>query len=154
MRIEDRRILCAAWLLAMGWFSGLGCGGSDRLQTVAVSGTVRLDGRPISSGVVVFTPEMGRAATGPVQSDGSYTLGTYKPGDGAVIGRHRVAVIAREELPARAGGGPPMPVQGGKWLIPPFYGDSALSRLSFEVKSDGPNRYDIDLSSTAKPARP
>ena len=70
------------------------------------------------------------------------------------IGRHRVAVIAREELPARTGGGPPMPAQGGKWLIPPFYGDSALSGLSFEVKPDGPNRYDIDLSSTAKPAGP
>ena len=154
MKPENRKVVCAVQCLLIGLLPSLGCGKAGRLETATVSGTVTLDGKPLTTGAAIFTPEMGRAATGAVQADGSYTLGTYSPSDGAVLGRHRVAVMAREKLPASAGGGPPMPALGGKWLIPAFYGDSARSGLSFEVKSGGSNRYDIHLMSTAKPAGP
>ena len=123
-----------------------GCRGSGHLETVPVSGTVTLDGKPLAQGTVTFAPEMGRAATGAIQPDGSYTLKTYKPGDGALLGKHRVAVVAREVLPSNG----PEPYRAGRWLIPVFYSDSAQSGLSFEVKP-GKNVYDIELFSTAKP---
>jgi hypothetical protein len=128
-----------------------GCGKGDRLETAKVTGTVTLDGKPLTIGAVVFTPERGRAATGHLQSDGSYALGTYRPGDGAVLGKHCVAVIAREET---SGGIGRSAEKSGAWVAPQFYSDFTKSGLTFEVKSDGPNVYDIKLSSSAKPAQP
>jgi hypothetical protein len=127
-----------------------GCGRGGRLETADVTGTVTLDGKPLAIGTVVFTPERGRAATGKLQSDGTYSLGTYATGDGALLGKHRVAVIARETLP----GAGPMSEKSGAWAAPQFYSDHTKSGLTFEVKADNPNVYDIKLSSSAKPAQP
>lgn len=118
----------------------LGCG-SDRLTTVPVSGTVTLDGRPVPSGKVVFTPERGPAATGAIESDGSFTLGTYGETDGATLGPHRVAVIATESQGNTDDLDAPR-----RWLIPPRYGDPSTSGLTFTVESNGPNRFDLRLS--------
>lgn len=147
----DMRCQIAALLsVAIGALSLCGCGSGYKLETTTVRGKVVLDGKPLGRGTVIFTPQFGRAATGPIQSDGSYTLGTYKPGDGAVLGKHLVSVISREELP----NADPLSMQVGPSLIPVYYGDSGKSGLSYEVKSDGPNVYDIQLSSSAKPAQP
>ena len=128
-----------------------GCGRGSRFETVKVTGTVTLDGKPLTTGTVIFTPERGRAATAKIQADGSYALGTYGSNDGATLGKHSVAVVAREPT---TGGKGPMGDLFGKWLIPQFYSDFTKSGLTFEVKSDGPNVYDIKLSSSAKPAQP
>ena len=125
-----------------------GCGGADQLNTADVSGAVTLDGQPLAKGMVIFTPAAGRGATGTIQSDGTYTLGTYGSSDGAVLGKHMVAVVAREELP---GGEGPMQVRAGPSLIPELYGDAATSGLSFEVTAGGDNVYNIQLSSQATP---
>lgn len=123
MRIVNRKTVYAVQCLLIGLLPSLGCSKAGRLETEAVSGTVSLDGKPLTVGTVIFTPEMGRAATGPIRADGSYTLGTYRPDDGAILGRHRVTVMARENPPASTGGGgPPMLAPAGKWLIPAFYG--------------------------------
>ncbi len=127
-----------------------GCG-VKRLETAPVTGTVRLDGKPLHRGTVIFTPELGRAATGEIQPDGSYRLSTYKSGDGALVGRHRVAVIARDDPPPAKG---PMSEEVGPSLIPEFYSDFVRSGLSFEVKSGKKNVYDIELSSSAQPIKP
>lgn len=128
------------------------CGDRGRLDVAKVYGTVTLDGKPLGKGVVIFTPEAGRGATGLIQPDGRYSLETYKPGDGAVLGKHRVTVVAREELPGQEAARPRSIKPDGPSLIPLFYTDSATSGVSFEVTSGGPHRYDIELSSTAKPA--
>jgi hypothetical protein len=128
-----------------------GCGRGNRLETTTVTGTVTLDGKPLTSGMVIFTPERGRAATATIQSDGTYMLGTYGSHDGATLGKHHVAVVAREGGDEMRG---PVRQSFGKWLIPPLYSDFTKSGLAFEVKADGPNLYDIKLSSTAKPAHP
>ena len=85
---------------------GLGCS-SYTLETAEVRGTVTLDGRPLEGGGVLFVPAQGRGATGTIQRDGTYVLGTYSAGDGATVGRHIVTVnprYAREgsDLPANA----------------------------------------------------
>ncbi|MBN2296171.1 MAG: hypothetical protein JXM70_27315 [Pirellulales bacterium] len=123
-----------------------GCGGTDRLSTAKVSGLVTLDGKPLSKGTVVFTPAAGRAATGKIQPDGTFVLGTYATSDGAVLGKHQVAVVARETK-SRQGGDPAAPPITGPSLIPERYSNSATSGLTFEVTDDGKNEFNIQLSS-------
>jgi hypothetical protein len=63
-----------------------------------VSGKVTYKGEPMKGGGLFFTPLAASAQGVPVpkqglariQSDGSYTVGTYAGSDGAVIGKHRV----------------------------------------------------------------
>lgn len=58
-----------------------------------VKGKVTYKGRPLTSGIVHFEPEgYGRQATGKLQTDGSYTLGTMKEDDGVVAGAHLVTI--------------------------------------------------------------
>ena len=86
-------------LLALGALflvpcSGCGAGGGGApTALVPVKGKVTYKGRPLTSGIVHFEPEgYGRPATGKLQSDGSYTLGTMKEGDGVVAGAHLVTI--------------------------------------------------------------
>ena len=127
-----------------------GCSRTDRLKTVPVSGIVTLDGQPLKMGSVIFTPANGRAATGQIQADGTYVLGTYEEDDGAILGTHQVSVTAREELPPDPGG-LPEPSYGPS-QIPEFYGYAATSGLQFEVV-DGENDIPIELSSQPPGAR-
>lgn len=93
-----RNVRLFAGLMSVGCLALLiglsGCSGSQR-PTAKVSGKVTHDGKPVEGGSVTFAPiadggEAGKPASGEIKSDGSYSLGTYAPGDGAVIGRHRV----------------------------------------------------------------
>lgn len=132
--------------LAVVMVSGLcGCGPNDRLKTAPVKGTVTVDGIPLRTGRIIFTPESGRSATGVISEDGSYQLGTYDENDGAIIGRHKVAVQARPKLQGESGGAPLIPRYGPS-LIPEAYGDQQTSGLEYEV-TDGTNQIDIKLSS-------
>ena len=129
----------------------IGCGSSQRAEMRKVSGMVTLDGRPLTSGYVLFVPDRGRAAKGIIQSDGTYTLGTYSSADGAALGTHRVTVICREETP---------PVQEedvgieisspGRSLIPEHYSEPATSGLTFDVTPEGPSVFDIQLTDSAE----
>ena len=71
--------------------------------TVPVSGTVTYKGKPLTKGTVVFEPDAGRPAHGAIQSDGRYTLSTFKEGDGAVEGAHRVSIsgLNKKVLPLK-----------------------------------------------------
>src|SRR4051794_18765929 len=86
------QILCCALAFAL-------VGGCSRYQldTAPVHGLVTLDGEPLEGGVVTFLPSRGRAASGLIQPDGSYSLATYvqNPKDGAIVGHHRVSVTPK-----------------------------------------------------------
>ena len=70
--------------------------------TVPVKGVLRYQGKPLTSGAVTFEPtDIGREAHGEVRPDGTFELTTFRPGDGAVAGTHRVAVDGAKGLPAR-----------------------------------------------------
>jgi hypothetical protein len=131
-------------VLYLGVFAvSAGCGQDSKLGRV--HGVVRLDGKPVTTGAVRFVPAAGRAAQGFIQSDGTYTLGTFAKSDGALIGPHNVAVIAYE------GGGENRPVyehygQKSKPLVPEKYMAPGTSNLTFEVKP-GDNQADFDLQS-------
>lgn len=91
-----------------------------------MSGIVLIDGAPLTHGFVQVAPAGFRPASGPIGSDGRFTLTTLKEGDGCVVGTHPVAVIATESL------GP----SGQKWHAPKQYAAQDTSGL--KVTIDGP----------------
>jgi hypothetical protein len=84
-----------------------GCGAGDGPHapaTLPVRGKVLYKGRPLAGGSVRFEPEdSGREAFGAIGPDGTFELTTFRNGDGAVSGVHRVAVrpSGRGRLPAK-----------------------------------------------------
>jgi hypothetical protein len=121
----------------------VGCGHDGRLGRV--HGTVRLDGRPVPSGTVRFVPDAGRGANGKIESDGTYALGTFGQSDGALLGPHKVAIVAYEN------GGEERPAyelrnQKMKPLVPEKYMSPGTSGLTFEV-APGDNQADFELKS-------
>ena len=78
--------------------------GCNRLpfELAPVEGTVKYsDGSPLDAEVMVirFEPKdakdavSSRVATGTIKSDGTFSLMTMKPGDGAVVGEHAVVFV-------------------------------------------------------------
>lgn len=78
-----------------------GCGGSGdstpKLSTVPVSGKVTLDGSSFGPGTIEFIPSEGeggetRLASGTIDAEGAFTLGSYTEDDGAVPGNYHVRI--------------------------------------------------------------
>jgi len=118
-----------------------GCRPAHQRDTAPVRGRVTLDGAPVTSGFVIVTPEIGRMAKGIIQSDGSFTMGTYNANDGVQLGKHPVVV---HPVPADEGGSfkhPPGP------SIPEQYGVSSRSGLEIDVTPEGIDNLNIELRS-------
>jgi len=117
-----------------------GCGGADHPPLGSVSGTVTMDGDPLVGVMVLFKPEVGRAAVGTTDEDGHYTTEyTYRV-PGAKTGPTTVMM----EWPL-----------GAKDTKPLAERYTTKSELKVEVKP-GSNTFDFDLKSDAKapPKRP
>ncbi|MGL6097420.1 MAG: hypothetical protein ACRC7O_16685 [Fimbriiglobus sp.] len=119
--------------------AGLGCGGPPS-PLGAVRGTVTLDGKPLRTGVIFFDAPNSRPAVGTVVDGVITEVTTYTPGDGAAIGRLKVAVSATESPPAAPVGADPgvMARSGanhmiGKSLIPARYNQPDTSRLVVDI---------------------
>jgi len=84
--------------ICLGLAALSGCGGPP-LPVARVSGKVTCKGQPVSGGSITFSPvgdgksnNSGKAATGKLNDNGEFTLSTYGTNDGAVVGKHRVAL--------------------------------------------------------------
>jgi hypothetical protein len=123
-----------------------GCGATGELETAKVRGAVTLDGQPLAGGAsVLFEPETtGKMATGVVQSDGSFELTTYAAGDGAVVGKHRVAVTPL--VPFVADRTPDVD-SGSVQVILNKYQSPSTSELTCEVKAGQTNECRLDIKS-------
>jgi hypothetical protein len=98
------------------------------------------DGKPVTEGTVVFERKGEGSpvtARGEIEADGSYRLGTDKPGDGAPAGLYRVLVAPKYDPNAVDRPAKPPPFD-------PRYADFKTSGLEFEVKS-GHNDIPITL---------
>lgn len=100
-----------------------GC--DQRPATVAVSGKVLIDGQPLKYGAVVFVPEGGRSSFGTLDSEGHFALTCFTPNDGALPGKHRIQVVARETINNTT----------ARIHAPLKYGELQTSGLSEEIKS-------------------
>jgi hypothetical protein len=136
--------LALAVSMAVGLLSA-GCGSSGP-QMASVSGKVTYKGQPLTKGSVSFvsTDPARPNASGAIQSDGSYTLQTREPGDGAQLGDYKVSVTDIDPeayntaLPGEA---PKLP----KSAIPQKYENPETSGITQKVVS-GSNKVDITLT--------
>jgi hypothetical protein len=143
-----------------------GCGGGldDAYTgpTGTVTGTVKLDGNPVSTAcnISFLNLEKGYNASARTGTDGSYEL-KFKDGTANVpVGKYNVTVLsdssgAAQLSPAEAmeqsmaqqeKGAADAVVGGANGPIPQKYSSPTTSGLSFEVK-EGDNSIDIPLSS-------
>ena len=112
-----------------------GCGGATEqasilLKPVPVKGSVMFKGKPLAGGTVRFEPEDGgREAAGNIEPDGTFTLTTFESADGAVAGKHRVAVDPPADKPKS---------------LPAKYKSAASSGIVLEVTPDK-TEYVVDL---------
>ncbi|MDY0170616.1 MAG: hypothetical protein RBS80_29010 [Thermoguttaceae bacterium] len=132
---ERRRRSPALGIVLLAVLAVTGCGGGGESVYPVRGQIVYSDGSPATDleGFTVTFESVEHAATaeqvgigawGLVQSDGTFTVGTHKGADGAVLGRHRVAISPEVQL---AEG----PV--GKSPIPTKYATMANSGLEVEV---------------------
>jgi hypothetical protein len=75
----------------------LGCSDDGMAKRYPVSGTVKYNGQPVAKARINFTPKGGghQGASGMVEN-GSFSLTTLSPGDGALPGEYVVTVDTRE----------------------------------------------------------
>lgn len=125
-----------------------GCGSKNERSTAPVQGTVTFKGKPLNTGSLLFVPSGGGpTAQANIRPDGTYSMTTYRDGDGAVIGNHDVIIMALEDP---AGGKLPEDAKKGydsaqHSLIPEKFGDLAKSGLKVEVTADVTHVVDFDL---------
>ena len=135
--------------VAVAILTVFGCSGVKTPPVGQVGGIVTLDGQPLTKGQVQFLPDSskgtkGRMAVGLIGSDGRFKLTAFKPGDGALVGFHKVLIICEEEMPAFDPKSPPPPP---KSLIPVRYTDANTSGFTAEVKSAAKNDFTFALES-------
>jgi len=131
--IEHAAVAAAA--LVMSLFT-TGCGPS-RPAVVPAAGIVTLDGKPLAGGFIRLVPAASRPATGVIDSDGRFTLGTFAEADGCVPGTHGVELIG----PLPAGGETSAAVPAPTVTVPARYRAAETSGLTITIT--GPTR---DLS--------
>jgi hypothetical protein len=95
---------------------------------------------------------------GAIQPDGAYTLRTIKPGDGAVVGSHRVTIQAtnvgsgslvdpksfNEEIALSRKGGKVLVPGTVTWVVPEIYSRAESSALTAKVEP-GSNTLNFDI---------
>jgi hypothetical protein len=123
----------------------LGCGGvEDELPREAIFGTVKFNGEPLKEGRIQF---QGTAPGGAGIADGDYSI---SKSEGLVPGKYQVLIFGAsaqaEPTPAKSGmpGDTPPPKKGAKEPIAEKY--NTKSKLTAEVKKDGPNKFDFEVS--------
>ncbi|MCA9239252.1 MAG: hypothetical protein KDA37_03595 [Planctomycetales bacterium] len=114
-----------------------------------VTGRVTLDGKPLGFGKVMFqNTHGGQPAIGDIESDGTFVLSTFTPGDGAIVGSHRVRVVCySSQDPAKMALDGPAGDALGELLIPEKYSSLGASGLTAEVPAEGLEGLEIELHS-------
>lgn len=131
-----------------------GCAGESRVGDAIVQGTVTIEGSLASRGQVTFYPEKkGPVATGPIHSDGSFSLrigqgNRTKPDESKIYsGNYTATVIVSAPADSSSSvgeGGPPL---AGPRLSSIKHASPETSDLKFSVKP-GRNVFPIDLESS------
>lgn len=88
------RILCSSIAVIVCF---LGCGKSGP-PIAPVSGTVSLDGAPLTDGVVSFVSTSGYVSSAPLGLDGHFRL-VSQYGDGIPLGTYRVTILLQNPEP-------------------------------------------------------
>ena len=133
--------ICFSTILA-GLLAGCGPGDDVHPATVPVQGKVTYQGQPVPKGTITFQPATGQAAVGEIQTDGTYSLSTFKQKDGAIPGAHKVTIVANTGDPTKMPSSPGYVVP--KDLVPKKYSSVLTSGLEATV-SDGKRDFNFEL---------
>ena len=76
-------------LLAAMAFTFTGCG-YRRPAQVKTTGTVTLDGEPVTNAALMFIPDSGRPASGNTNTNGDFQVSSFGGNDGLPAGNYRV----------------------------------------------------------------
>jgi hypothetical protein len=137
--------LVSVFICVCLWFPFMvGCGQSNPLGRVAVSGKITLDGHPLPpEGSIRFIPEKssGIQTGAPVDANGEYHIENLK---GLPPGKYRVQISSTEKPKAApaipgSGGMPPPAIE----RLPAKYNSDTT--LTAEVSLAEPARFDFDL---------
>lgn len=154
-----KRVYGSCLLLVVACVAGCGGGGaSGGATTYPATGTVELNGQPLSGATVIFSPVGDQpTATATTDEDGNYTLQTYDFGDGAAAGSYKVT-ISKSQTQAAGGGeladgeheedtGEHDKTGGStaKELVQAKYTNASTTPLTAEVKADGENIFPFKL---------
>lgn len=126
----------------------VGCGGAEQAKVVQVTGKVMLDGQPMKFGTVTFQPSKGQPASGEIKSNGEFALSTYRPGDGAAVGRHKVKITSYSSQDPAAEKSAGSSESLGESLIPDRYTRFDTSGLEVAVLAGGNKPFEFALDST------
>ena len=91
-----RKIIRYAAVLAACGLACAGCGPQEQVHPVRGK-VVYPDGEPMIAGQIEFESQDHDErinARGPIHSDGTFVLRTFKADDGALLGKHKVVVMA------------------------------------------------------------
>jgi len=131
MRLRLARVAaCCSFALAV---CILGCGGPEPPEAVyPVTGKVFYRGKPAVGAMVAFhkvgsDPNSGQPS-GEVQEDGTFTLTSYRPDDGAASGEYQVTISWRDAV-----GGSLSDPDYGPEKLPKKYQASETSGLTVSV---------------------
>ncbi|AGA25741.1 hypothetical protein [Singulisphaera acidiphila] len=143
------------WLVCACLSTLAGCGSSDgaagKVTVYPVKGKVLLaDGQPLTSGRVVFMPlgELMIESSGPIGSDGTFSLSTGVSGEGAPAGDFRVKIEPDDSNLAVAKPGTKSMAKR-KLPFPPQYADEETSGLKITIKPEPNDLPPIRLQKTA-----
>ncbi len=127
-----------------------GCADNGREPTYPAGGTVKYkDGRPLAGGSVICESPLGLSARAIIADDGTFQLGTYEDADGAVAGKHRVAIRPPSSLDAVVDGPRQGPRPPGLRIDDRFL-DFDKSGIELDVKPDGENKFTIEVSDPSR----
>jgi len=135
--ITPKPQIAALTLLGLSLARLTGCGSKN----IQVHGKVTLpDGKPAAGSQVVFQGGAEKrkfTARGDVGPDGTFTVGTEKPGDGVPPGKYNVIVNP-----------PPMVNAEGLYVVPfnNKFTNFTTSGLEFEVKPGATNDFEIKVT--------
>ncbi|HEV3021571.1 MAG TPA: carboxypeptidase-like regulatory domain-containing protein [Pirellulales bacterium] len=107
-----RRPILTAGILG-SFLATFGCNPAPKITTIAASGTVTYNGKPVEKATVTFFPadKGGRQAVGVTGSDGRFMLKTHLGGStmesGAEANEYKVTVIFKKEPISPIQGAPP-----------------------------------------------
>jgi hypothetical protein len=126
-------------LVALG-----GCGGANPLGRQAIRGTVTLDGVPLASGSIEFTPLEGSGVgSGAVIEAGKFEI----PAEGGLPpGKYRVSIVDNPPAPPLPAGhmpGDDLPPQP-KPRVPATWNQQSQQQI--EVTERGPNRFEFHIT--------
>lgn len=138
-------------LILCGLLAVAGCKPSVKL--VPVTGKVKVGGRPLSKGVVLFAPEAATEntnrllPTGAIKADGSYELYTQGKA-GAPLGRYKIVVSVPDEYETDNKEKKPLPSGAPtRRRVNRKYSNPDTSPLVIEVvESPQAGAYDLTLS--------